>query len=131
MLLLTPAFTEVWKSAPAKGNFNSGTKHNHPMFIKRSKGLPDDKHFDLSRENGPEIHKMFCTREFHLRRIVNVPTMVHLFGVIQTTSNLLSQNQRTTLEDFPRVGRVIFQDGFTYVHDVTAAPLNSTTLDPA
>ena len=126
-----PATVEVWKTAPDRGNFNPGTRHGQMIFNEKSKGLPEDKRLDLTRSNGPAIHKLFRARETHLSGIVNIPTEFDQFGRVSETSNLLSQHHKITLEDCQRAGHVLFQDAFRNADDVTAPPFYATTQDPA
>ena len=101
------------------------------IYNEQSKGLTKDKPLDLTRSNGPEIHRSLCVREIHCRRIVNIPSEIDLFRRVLETSNLFSEHHKISLEVFQRDGHVMFQDAFTHVDDVTVPPSNATILDPA
>ena len=89
------------------GSSNPGIENGQEMLNEKSKGLPEDKHLDLLRLNGPEIHKILRAREIHLCGIINLPTTVNLFGMVCKTFNHLSQHQKITFEDFQKTGHVI------------------------
>ena len=132
MLLIPPAPIKVWKTVPNYGDFNSGTRHGQAIFNENSKRLPEDKHLDLPRLDGRDIHKVLHTREFHLHGIVNVfSTKVHLFRVVHKKSNLLSQHREIILEDCQSASLVMFYNRCAHKDAVTDSLFNLIILDPA
>lgn len=56
-IMASPAPTaEVWKSDPLQGDFNPGSKIGKDIFLEKTKGLPEDKQYDLTNDNAAKIH---------------------------------------------------------------------------
>ena len=121
--------------APDRGNFNPGTKHGQSIFLEKSKGLPEDKRLDLSRSNGPEIHKVLRARELNFRNVTDIPYSLSADGIILKSGNLLTQHQKITLAGCQWAGHVLFCDDVSYA-DATQgrsppSPFTGTVLDPS
>ena len=56
---MAAAATEVWKSNPLQGDFNPGSKIGKDIFIKKSKGLADDKRIEWKKTNAAALHSYF------------------------------------------------------------------------
>ena len=65
-LQMATAAPEVWKTNPYTGDFNPANASGRKIFEQKSKGLDEDKRFDLSKVNSTDIQQYFKAHEEHL-----------------------------------------------------------------
>ena len=63
----------MWRTAPDHGDINRGTKHGQTLFMEMIKELPIDQRLDLTRTNGPLIHKYLRAHEPNFRAVTDIP----------------------------------------------------------
>ena len=121
----------VWRTAPDHWDINPGTKHGRTLFMEITKGLSIDQRFDLTRSNGPLIHKYLRARESNFRAVTDTPIQWFTDGNIFRTANLLQQHHDVKMYDVQRAGHALFNKNFGADGPTGKGPYFTSALFPA
>lgn len=128
---MAAAPAEIWKSNPLQGDFNPGTKLGKDIFLEKSKGLPENERFDLSRSNETSICQYLQARENHMEGCLDIPTEFNNDGTVKVTKHLLTQYHSIRLEDCQRAAHEHYGEKLDPEGAIPAAPFEAKNLDPA
>ena len=128
---MATAPVEVWKSNPLQGDFNPGTKLGKDIFLEKSKGLPENERFDLTRANATSIRQYFEAREANMEGCLDIAVEFNNDGTVKTTKNLLTQYHSIKLEDCQRAAHENYGEKLAPTDDIPAVPFKAKDLDPS
>ncbi len=120
-----------WKTNPFNGNFNPGTKTGQVIFIEKTKGHPDGKRFDLSKEHSSEIHQFFKTRSASLGGCCLIPIAFDGTGTATEWAHLITQHSKTSLKQVQWRGHKRFSTALAVDAPIPNAPFTVRNIDPA
>ena len=108
-------------------NFDLGTRQGQKIFDAKTRGLPEDKKFEITTTEGAKLRKYLLGRQAALGgAVTTIPIKVNADGFVKTTANLIKQYQLILFEFF-------CQEAYKrYVGDLAHnAPLNWTSCNTA
>ena len=127
---MATAPVEVWKLNPLQGDFNPGTKLGKDIFLEKSKGLPENERFDLTRANATSIRQYFEAREANMEGCLDIPVKFNPDGTVKTTKNLLTQYHSIKLEDCQRAAHANYGEKLAPTNPIPDAPFKAKDFEP-
>ena len=83
-----------WAANPMTANFNPSTPQGQKIFDVKTRGLPEDKKFEITTMEGAEFRKYLLGRQAALGGVVTCsPIENNAHGTVKTTTNLIKQYQ--------------------------------------
>ena len=123
---------EQWCENPMYGDFNPGTSHGRDIFSKKTKGLTDDKKFEVSTKDAGAIRKYLIGKQSSLRKVATrIPVAFDNAGSPIRFSNLIHQYQSVPFERLKRLAHARFATELTENQVIPGGPWTSRVLDPA
>ena len=123
---------EQWCENPMYGDFNPGNSHGRDIFSKKTKGLADDKKFEVSTKDAGAIRKYLIGKQSSLGKVVTrIPVAFDHAGSPIRFSNLIHQHQSVSFERLQRLAHARFATELTENQPVPVGPWTSRVLDPA
>ena len=93
----------VWSSNPNVGNYTPGTRNGQEIFRNKTKGLPEEKKFQVISTDAGAMKQFFIGKSTSLGGIVTrVAIEKNADGSVKKTANLITQHQ---LADFDNLKR--------------------------
>ena len=90
-----------WTANPVSANFDTGTPQGQKISDAKTRGLPEDKKFEITTMEGRELRKYLLGRQAALGGVVTcIPTERNADGTMKITSNLIKQYQLIPFEFF-------------------------------
>ena len=89
----------VWSSNPNVGNYNPGTRNCQEIFRNRTKGLPEEKKFQVISTDAQAMKQLFIGKSTLLGGILTRVAIEYNDDVtVKKTNNLITQHQLTDFE---------------------------------
>ena len=86
--------TGRWCANPMTADFDPGTPYGQKIFESKTRGLSEDKKFEVTSKEGAEIRKFLMGKQGSLGGVVtNIPLEYNPNGTVKTTGNLIKQYQ--------------------------------------
>ena len=123
---------EQWCKNPMYDNFNPGTSHRRDIFSKKTKGLADDKRFDVTTKYAGVIQKVLIGKQSSLGKVVtHNPVKIDDTGRPIEFSNLIQQHQSVPFEHLQRLAHIRCATKLREDQVLPSGPWTSRELDPA
>ena len=91
------------------GDFNPGTSHGRDIFSKKTKGLVDDKKFNVMTKDVGAIRKSLIGKQLSLGKVVTrIPVTFDDTSRPIKFSNVIQQHQLVKFERLQRLGHTRF-----------------------
>ena len=88
-----------WTANPMTANFDPGTSQGQKIFDAKTRGLPEDKKFEITTTEGAELRKYLLGRQASLGGVgTSISIEVNADGSVRTTANLIKQHQLIPFE---------------------------------
>ena len=114
---------EQWCKNPMYGDFNPGTSHGRDIFSKKTKGLADDKKFNVTTKDAGAICKFLIGKQSSLGKVVTrIPVKFDDAGRPSEFSNLIQQHQSVPFERLQRLAHARFEIGLRENQDLPTGP---------
>ena len=89
-----PGPVATWTANPMTANFNPGTPQGQKIFDVKTRGLPEDKKFEITTMEGADFRKYLLGKQAALGGVVTcVPIDINADGTVRATANLIKQYQ--------------------------------------
>ena len=85
-----PAIMTEFNENPFRANFNPGTAAGQKIFLEKTRGLPEDKHLDLTASNAIKIMEALQLKEANMGKIITAIPTSWTGGTAGNFKNLLS-----------------------------------------
>lgn len=129
--MAAPTPTTKWKVNPFHGNFNPATKTGQQIFLKKTKGLPDDKRLKLLKADGQNFHQFLKSREASLGNVIcKIPFTYAADGSALTHENLVSQHGLVPLENVICEAQTRFATAITHPTPLPTGPFIAWDINP-
>ena len=123
---------EQWCENPMYGDFNPGTSHGRDIFSKKTKGLADDKKFEVTTRDAGAIRKFLVGKQSSLGKVVTrVPVEYNEAGVAIRFANLIQQHQSVPFVQLQRLAHERYGTALHKDQEIPSGPWTSRELDPA
>ena len=114
------------------GDFNPGTSHGRDIFSKKTKGLADDKKFEVTTKDAGSICKFLVGKQSSLGKVITrVPVEYTEAGVAIRFANLIQQHQSVPFEQLQRLAHERYGSALRKDQAFPSGPWTSRELDPA
>ena len=121
----------VWSSNPNVGNYNPGTRNGQEIFKNKTKGMPEEKKFQVLSTDAEPLKQFFVGKSTSLGGIVTrSPIEYNDDGTVKKTANLITQHQLTDLEILKRQAHARYKDPIADGDPIPAGPWTARVLDP-
>ena len=112
-------------------NFDPGTPQGQKIFDAKTRGLPEDKKFEVTTTEGAELRKYLLGRQAALEGVVtSIPIEVNADGSVRTTANLIKQYQLILFEILCREAYKRYVGDLAHNAPLPAGPHVIRHLDP-
>ena len=121
----------VWSSNPNVGNYNPGTRNGQEIFRNKTKGLPEEKKFQVISTDAGAMKQFFIGKSTSLGGIVTrVAIEKNADGSVKKTANLITQHQLTDLDILKRQAHARYKDPIADDDPIPGGPWTARVLDP-
>ena len=98
-----PGPVSTWTANPMTANFNPGTPQGQKIFDVKTRGLPEDKKFEITTMEGADFRKYLLRKQAALGGVVTcVPIENNADGTVRATANMIKQYQLISFESICR-----------------------------
>ena len=121
-----------WCANPMTADFDPGTPQGQKIFDSKTRGLPEDRKFEVTSKEGAVIRKFLMGKQGSLGGVVtNIPLQYNPNGTVKTSGNLIKQYQCIKFDTLRREAYKRFVGDLDPNAPLPSGPWSITPLDPA
>ena len=123
--------TGRWCANPMTADFDPGTPQGQKIFESKTRGVPEERKFEVKSNEGAVIRKFLMGKQGSLGGVItNIPLEYHPNGTVKTSGNLIKQYQCIKFETMRREAYKRFVGELDPDAPLPPGPWTLTPLDP-
>ena len=126
-----PGPVSTWTANPMTANFNPGTPQGQKIFDVKTRGLPEDKKFEITTMEGAGFRKYLLGKQAALGGVVTcLPIEINADGTVRVTANLIKQYQLISFDCVRREAYKRYVGDLAHNAALPQGPYVMQQLDP-